>query len=83
LTIIDRTIAVPRQVVSARPGLDSELAAKLKELLTGLDESEEGREILEELEKTTRFDEFPQGAEAAFAEIRALIALIRDEIPSE
>ena len=52
----DRTVAVPRQLVSVRPGLDRVLAGKVRELVIGLDETNEGRQILEGLKQTRKFD---------------------------
>ena len=40
---LDRTIAVPRQLVSARAGLDRGLVDRVLELLIALDQTEEGR----------------------------------------
>lgn len=74
LVIIGETIAMPRQMVSVRPGLDPELVDKMKGLLMGLEESDEGREILTNLDNTRKFDEIPEGTEASLRDLRALIS---------
>ena len=74
--VFGRTAAVPRQLVSVRPGLDPELVTRVRELLTGLDETEEGRKLLEGLKKTKKFDELPADSEASLEELKELMGLI-------
>ena len=64
---------VPRQVVLHRRDLHPDLLARLSAILTGLEHSEAGREVMRRFHKTTRFDTFPQGADATFAPIHALL----------
>ena len=75
LTIFERTITVPRQIVSVRPGLDPALKAKLRELLLGLKDTEEGRTILQDM-KHSAFDPLPVETEAALAQLDELIDLV-------
>ena len=56
LVVFDRTIAIPRQLVSVRPGLDPELVRRIQRLLIDLDQSEEGLALLEGLKNTQKFD---------------------------
>ena len=72
------TFAVPRQLVSARSGLQRGLVDTVSELLTGLDQTTEGREILANLKKTKKFDRLPPDSEATLSELKALIALVTD-----
>lgn len=60
LQVIERSYALPRQVVSYRSDLSPKLLAKIKEILIGMDQSEEGRKVLKEFENTTKFDELPE-----------------------
>ena len=46
------------------------LAAAVKDTLLDMTNNEAGRKVLAEFEETTKFDEFPQGSDAALAPIR-------------
>ena len=72
----DKTIEVPRQLVSVRPELDPELVRKLTELLVNLDQTEEGRQILQGLKETAKFDALPAEAEASLQALKELIELV-------
>jgi phosphonate transport system substrate-binding protein len=74
----DKTNPVPRQVVSVRPGLDPVLVDKISELLMGLDEKEDGRQLLVSLKKTTKFDQLPPEALASLDNFREMIGLVSD-----
>ena len=52
---------------------------RVLELLTGLDETEEGKELLEGLKKTKKFDELPADSEASLKELKELITLMSGE----
>ena len=79
LNAFDRTITVPRQLVSLRPGLDGSLGEKVRDLLVGLDQTEEGRQILEGLKKTKTFDELTVEAEKALQGLDQLIELVAND----
>ena len=72
----DRTIEVPRQLVTVRPGLDEPLVDRITELLLALEQTEEGRELLEGLKSTKKFDRLPPESEASLAELRELMRLV-------
>ena len=76
IVAFDRTITVPRQLVSVRPGMDPSLVSRVRELLIGLDQTDEGRQILEGLKRTAKFDPVPPEAEAALRELKELIRLV-------
>ncbi|MBC8505382.1 MAG: phosphate/phosphite/phosphonate ABC transporter substrate-binding protein [Anaerolineales bacterium] len=76
LVILAETEALPRGLALVRPGMDPELQAAITALLAGLHEMEEGPEILETF-KSTKFDEFPEGAEAALDRMRELYQLVQ------
>ena len=71
----DRTMTLPRQLVSVRAGLDAALLVKVKELLIGLGETEEGREMLRGM-KDSKFDALSPEAETGLSVFRELIRLV-------
>lgn len=76
-TILGETESVPRQVAVVRPGLDEDLLAAIIDVLIHMHESEEGQAALEEFDDTARFDEFPEGIEAALARMREMLEVVR------
>ena len=75
----DRTIQVPRQLVSVRPGLDPLLTSRVGELLAGLDRTEKGKRLLEGLKNTKKFDDLPPDSEMSLSELKKLTQLVSDE----
>jgi phosphonate transport system substrate-binding protein len=57
LKIVDRTIDVPRHVVSHRSELDPVLVEKIKHMLLNMDKDQEGIKILKNFEETTKYEE--------------------------
>ena len=78
IIVFDRTVAVPRQLVSVRPGLSPELAKKVRELLIGLNQTEEGRQILKGFKKTAKFDALPPESQEAVDELQLLMELVTE-----
>ena len=76
LIVFDQTVAVPRQLVSARPGLDPGVVDRVRELLIGLEQTDEGQQILTNLKKTRKFDPLPDDSEAALSELGKLMKLV-------
>lgn len=76
LVELARTESAPRQVVLARKGLEEELLDKVKETLITMHENEAGKAALEPFQ-TSRFDEFPEGIEAALARMRAMMEIVK------
>lgn len=73
-----RSIDVPRQVGVHSGDLDPELVGRLVEILTEMDQTEEGRAVLRKFKDTERFDQFPDGVEATFGPIYELIGQLED-----
>ena len=78
LTILAETENLPRHLVVASPAMDAEVVAAVTDLLTGLDEAEDGASVLESFEETAQFDEFPQGIAAALTRMRELYDLVQE-----
>ncbi len=57
LKIVDRTIDVPRHVVSHRSEMDPALVQKIKNVLLNMDKDPEGVEILRNFENSTKYEE--------------------------
>lgn len=77
LKVIAETEDVPRQMVLASPDMDAELVEAIRQELLQIDETEEGQAALETF-LTTKFDEFPEGPEAALARMRTLYELVQE-----
>ena len=75
----DRTITVPRQLVSVRPGMDPGMVTKIQDLLAGLDQTEEERRMLEDLKKTSKFDSLPAESQASLGRLEELMELVTRE----
>lgn len=78
IKILDETNPIPRQVGLVRPNMDAALFEAIKTILLTMDESEEGRATLETL-LTSQYDEFPEGIEAAIAEMQTLYQLVQGQ----
>jgi phosphonate transport system substrate-binding protein len=59
LKILHETEAFPRQIVSYREDLPTKLVARVKHLLLSMPRIEEGQQVLQAFEETTKFDEIP------------------------
>ena len=70
LVILAKTELFPRQVVLASPELKPEQIEAIKTVLSDMDESKQGRIILEDFSDTAQFDQFPEGGEAAIAQLQ-------------
>jgi phosphonate transport system substrate-binding protein len=60
LKILYKTFSFPRQIVSHRADLPGNLVAKIKETLIKMDQSEEGKKVMQQFERTSKFDEIPE-----------------------
>ena len=76
LVVVDRTVAVPRQLVSVRPGMDPEMIEKVRRLLISLDRSDEGKKLLTGLKNTRKFDMLPPDSGASLEDLKILIGLV-------
>lgn len=69
LNIIGETEKFPRHVVLAGPSLTPEQVEELKQVMLKMDRAKAGKAALEEFSETARFDDFPEGAEAAIGRL--------------
>lgn len=77
LVELARTEYTPRQVVVIRSGLDEGLVQAIIQVLTTMHETEAGAAALEPFQ-TSKFDEFPEGIEAATTRMREMMELVQD-----
>jgi len=73
MRIVIETPPIPRNLVSVRGDLAPALVARIRKLLLELDQTHEGKLLLESLDRTTRFDPLPPEAEQALDSIRRLM----------
>ena len=76
IVVFDRTITVPRQLVSVRSELALGVVEKIRELLIGLEQTDEGRQILDGLKKSKKFDPVPAESYDALGELKSLMTLV-------
>lgn len=59
LKIVHETGTFPRQIVSYRADLPAKLVTRVKEVLLNMHQTDEGRQVLQAFETTTKFEEIP------------------------
>ena len=72
-TIFADTVAAPSQLVAIRPDLDPELHAEIVSLMVDLDQSDDGRAILETMRETEKFEEVSAGVLEELAELYEVV----------
>ncbi|MBE9118517.1 phosphate/phosphite/phosphonate ABC transporter substrate-binding protein, partial [Lusitaniella coriacea LEGE 07157] len=77
LNIIAETEKVPRQLVLIRSDIEEKEREKITSLLENLDTTEEGKKVLEQLEKTKKFDKFP--SEQSLEQMRTLYQKVQNQ----
>lgn len=75
LVELARTDYVPRQLVVVSPTVDDELLEAITNILLTAHESEAGQAALDPFQ-TSKFDRFPEGIDAASAEMREMLEII-------
>jgi phosphonate transport system substrate-binding protein len=75
LKIVDRTIDVPRHVVSHRSEMEPALVQKIKNVLLNMDKDPEGIEILRNFENSTKYDEI-NNKDQLFGPINNMLQLL-------
>lgn len=77
MTVFGQTARVPRQLVSARADLGDGILDEITALLTGLQETEEGRSLLAGLKNTTKFDAVPADAAGQLLKLKHMMDLLK------
>lgn len=77
LVVLKETEELPRHLVLVRGSMDASMVDTIKTLLVGLDKTDNGKAILKTFEKTARFDEFPNGADATLKRVNELYQLVQ------
>lgn len=77
LNIVATTPDVPRHVALVSSRMTKALRDHLVEVLMGMEQTEEGKSVLQATEKTARFDKFPDGAVASLEALQELFAPIQ------
>jgi phosphonate transport system substrate-binding protein len=78
LKIIDRTIDVPRHVVSHRSEMEPALVQKIKDVLLNMDKDPEGIEILRNFDNSTRYEEI-NNKDQLFGPINNMLQLLEQK----
>ncbi len=80
LKVLTETINLPRHVVSHRADLNPELVAAIEEVLLNMDKDEDGRKVLNNFEKTTKFDKFDSSVDGFTNAITNMIDLLGKDL---
>lgn len=76
MIVLAKSEKVARHVVLVRPGMKPEMVEAIKAILTKMDQTAEGQEVLEKFEKTAKFDDFPP--ESSIERMRELYELVQN-----
>ena len=74
--ILARSPSVARHVLGVRAGLEDALVGDIERVALAMHEDPEGRRVLLDFHQTSRFDRFPEGADAAMAAVEKLAAAL-------
>lgn len=75
IKVIDRTIDAPRYVVSHRSGMDPVMVERIKQIFLNMDRDEQGMKIMQDFQKTAKYDEIPNEDEV-FTSVSEMIRLL-------
>jgi phosphonate transport system substrate-binding protein len=73
LQVIGKSPSVPRHIVSYSPKVPPEMVSKIKQVLTGMHLTEDGKAALSKFAKTSKFDDFPGGVDSYLQPLRTLL----------
>ena len=72
LSVLTRTVDLPRHIVLASPKMNEALQARIVEILLDMDQTPDGQAVLATFERTSKFDALPGGPEEALAMLQKL-----------
>ncbi|WP_422048461.1 phosphate/phosphite/phosphonate ABC transporter substrate-binding protein [Shimia sp.] len=72
--VIASSAKFPRQVLLHRESLNPDTLSDVRSVLLGMQESEEGRNVLKKLQNTSAFDDFPDGRNRLFERINKILS---------
>lgn len=78
LMIIMQTTEIPRHLVSVAATVPEPLISAIEKALFAVHQTSEGRRILEKFERTTKFDEIPQQAQARLQDFKTPVMMLLD-----
>ncbi len=77
--ILMKSIDVPRHIVSCRAGLPEDLMVEIERILLQMDKGEEGKSILRDFSRTTKFDSPREGIDRHLEPLRQLMRNVQEE----
>lgn len=75
--VLGKTPSVARHIVMVRGDLNTDVVNNITAVLLKMDSTSEGQAVLKTFEKTSKFDEFPEGTTAALNRMREMYKLIQ------
>ena len=78
MKIVDRTIDVPRHMVSYRSELEPDLVYKINTILLNMDKEPEGIKILRNFDNSTKYEEMPN-KDQLFGPINNMLPLLEQK----
>lgn len=76
--IIAKSGEFPSRVMLNRDSLDRAILSKLRSILAAMSGTQEGRNVLRQIEYTSAFDAFPSGQDVLFDQISQILADLED-----
>lgn len=80
LKVVGRSVNVPRHVVAYRKNISLDLVREIENILVEMDQSEMGKKVLYDFQKTSKIDRFPLGVEKSLDPVRNMMQFIEGEI---
>lgn len=79
LSVVYTSPSVPRHIVASRADLAPPLIERVGQILLAMDQDDEGRDVLREFQKTTKFDLLSEPAIEALRNLQGLVSQIAED----